>query len=450
MTSIGTIARELRPLLTTVADQLAQESGVIQRQRTFTGSTLLQTLLFGWLENPDASLSQLTTMAARLDVAVSPQALDQRFTPALVTFLDRLLDQLRPEVVAAPPVAIPLLRQFSAVYLLDATIVPLPDEWAARWPGVGGTNASGQAALKLSTMLDLLSGRLLGPLRQAGRVHDHRAAQAHPAVPTGTLRLSDRAYFDLAALAQLDRLGSYWIMRPKIGTLLYLPDETLMVGSALAAWLAAQAHTPLDLPVLLGGRQRLPARLIAEPASAAEQQQRLERLAEKARKAGRPVSASQRALAGWNVWVTNLPVARADVAAVVVLAHSRWQIEWLFRFWKEHLGLDRSRDVHGLSVASAKPLRVLAECYVKLLGALIVHWLIVASCWAEPERSLVKAYRQLQPGLAELACRLNRNYGVLAHLRRMAHTVGRHCTITKRRNHPSTAQLLLNPSLRGP
>jgi hypothetical protein len=126
----------------------------------------------------------------------------------------------------------------------------------------------------------------------------------------------------------------------------------------------------------------------------------------------------------------------------------------LFRFWKEHLGLDRSRDVHGGvpsgPVASANPVRILAEVYAKLLGALLMHWLIVASCWDEPERSLVKAARQLRPRLAELARRLTRNYGVCAQLTCMCQTVGRHCAVTKHRQRPSTAQLLLNPSLRGP
>lgn len=442
MASIRSIDRHLRPLLTTVADDLARETGLIQRQRTFSGSTLLQTFLFGWLENPDATLTQLTTMAARLGVPVSPQALDQRFTSAFITFLDRLLDQLQPEIVAAPPVAIPLLRQFSAVYLLDTTQLALPDRWAERWPGTGGSAGSGQAALKLSTLVDLLTGRLLGPLRHPGRVHDQTAAQDHPPVPTGTLRISDRGYFDLERLKQLDRLGSFWILRPKIGTLLSLPTETLMIGRPLADWLDEQPADTFDLPILLGGKQRVPARLIAVRAPAAVRKQRLKRLKEKARKQGRSVSASQHALAGWNLWVTNLPVQRADGAAVAVLAQSRWQIEWLFRFWKQHLGINRSR--------SAKPVRILAECYVKLLGALVMHWLLIASCWQEPERSLVKAYRQLRTDLAELGRRLNRHYGVLAHLQRMTGAVGRHCTVTKRRTHPNTAQLLLNPALRDP
>jgi Transposase DDE domain len=442
MSSIRSIDRHLRPLLTTVADDLARATGLIQRQRTFSGSTLLQTFLFGWLENPDASLSQLATMAARLGVAVSPQALDQRFTPPFITFLDRLLDQLRPEVVAAPPVAIPLLRQFTAVYLLDTTQVQLPEAWMERWPGCGGRHGSGQAALKLSTMLDLLTGRLLGPLRHAGRVHDQTAAHAHSPLPSGSLRISDRAYFDLVTLQQLDALGSFWILRPRVGTLLVLPTAPLKVGRALAAWLDEQADRPLDVPIRLGGRQRLPARLIAERASPAIQQERLKRLKVKAAKDGRRPSPDQRALAGWNLWLTNLPVARADGAAVAVLAQSRWQLEWLFRFWKEHLGINRSR--------SAKPVRILAECYVKLLGALVLHWLTVATCWQEPERSLVKTYRQLRSELAEFGRRLNRGHGVLAHLTRMTHAVGRHCTVTKRRRQPSTAQLLLQPPLRDP
>lgn len=266
MSSIRSVHHTLRPLLTTVADDLARETGVIQRERIFRGRTLEQTLVFGWLEQPDASLSQLATMAARLGVAVSPQALDQRFTPALVTCLNRLLDAVQSEVIAAPPVAMLLLRQFSAVYLLDTTIVQVPATFAATWPGTGGTHGSGQAALKVSTMLDLLSGRLLGPLRYAGRTHDQTAAQTHPPIPCGTLRISDRAYFDLSTMAALDALGSFWILRAKIGTLLK-PRHASWVsrpfGEALHARMASSTiatHESL-------GPWRIPRSIPTHPAS---------------------------------------------------------------------------------------------------------------------------------------------------------------------------------------
>jgi len=39
------------------AEVLAQETSCIVRQRKFSGADLVQTLVFGWQEHPDASLS---------------------------------------------------------------------------------------------------------------------------------------------------------------------------------------------------------------------------------------------------------------------------------------------------------------------------------------------------------------------------------------------------------
>jgi hypothetical protein len=44
--------------------------------------TFNQTLVFGFLANPQATLEELTQTAATLGVEISPQALDQRFTAA--------------------------------------------------------------------------------------------------------------------------------------------------------------------------------------------------------------------------------------------------------------------------------------------------------------------------------------------------------------------------------
>src|SRR5207237_8979919 len=73
MTSIPQLSRTLRKLLFVEANQLAAQAGVIQRQRVFSGASLLQLLVFGWLKHPQAGPSQLARFAGSLGLKLSQQ-----------------------------------------------------------------------------------------------------------------------------------------------------------------------------------------------------------------------------------------------------------------------------------------------------------------------------------------------------------------------------------------
>lgn len=59
MPSIASLAPRLQQHLTSTAEQAARSHGCVQRVRQFSGATLVQTLVLGFLDNPDASLSEL-------------------------------------------------------------------------------------------------------------------------------------------------------------------------------------------------------------------------------------------------------------------------------------------------------------------------------------------------------------------------------------------------------
>src|SRR5918911_465369 len=124
--------------MTTIADEAARATTFVQRQSPLGGATFTQTLVFGFLANPQAALEELAQTAATLGVAVSPQALDQRFSEAAARCLERVLSEAITQVVAAAPVAIPLLERFTAVYLQDSSTIVLPDALAEVWQGCGG------------------------------------------------------------------------------------------------------------------------------------------------------------------------------------------------------------------------------------------------------------------------------------------------------------------------
>jgi hypothetical protein len=132
MSSLAQISGRLQSLFTTVAEEAARGTGCVQRVRAFTGARLVQTLVFGCLSTPAPSLTDLTQTAAALGVTISSQGLAARFTPRAAACLEQVLAAMVGQVVAAEPVAIPLLQRFNGVYILDTTTVALPATLAAR------------------------------------------------------------------------------------------------------------------------------------------------------------------------------------------------------------------------------------------------------------------------------------------------------------------------------
>ena len=81
MISVTQFAETLRQILEEEANQLAKETGFIQRERTITGADFAQTLIFGWLGEPEITLDGLTQVAGRREVEITASGLCQRFPP---------------------------------------------------------------------------------------------------------------------------------------------------------------------------------------------------------------------------------------------------------------------------------------------------------------------------------------------------------------------------------
>src|SRR5215510_8428951 len=64
MTTLPQVARTMREILTTTADEAARTTRFVQRTSPLGGATFTQTLVFGFLGNPQASLEELTPTAA--------------------------------------------------------------------------------------------------------------------------------------------------------------------------------------------------------------------------------------------------------------------------------------------------------------------------------------------------------------------------------------------------
>jgi len=435
MASIPQVAKVLRTVLTRVANRAARATGFVQRRSKLSGAKFVQTLVFGWLANPEATYEELAQTAATLGVAISPQGIADRFTERAAQCVERVVQAAVQHVIAAAPVAIPLLQRFTAVYLDDSTQVALPGALASLWQGSGGgATAEGQsAALKLQVRLDWKRGQLSGPFLQAGRASDRTSPLQHAPLPAGSLRLADLGYFALDVLAQIAQQQAYWLSRLMAGTHLYAAQ-----GHALDLLSCLRSHGPavVDLPVGVGVHHRLPARLIAVRVPQEIANQRRGRLHADARRRGQAVSQERLRLADWTLFCTNVPPEVLTGPEVLVVARVRWQVELVFKVWKSAGHLAHSR--------SEQPWRVLCEVYAKLLGLLVQHWVLVTSVWRYPNRSAWKAAQTLRKHALHLAGAFVAGLAALhAALRVVQRTLAAGCRLNKRKKVPSTFQLLL-------
>jgi hypothetical protein len=437
--SIPSLPPVLQSGFTTVATDAARATGFIQRQGKVTGPLFVQTLVFGWLRNPQATLENLAQTAALVGLPISPQGLAERFSPASAACLERVVQAAVEQVVAAQPVPIPLLQRFTAVTIRDSTTLRLPDELAAVWRGNGGNGPRHtQAAVKLQLRLDLLTGRVDGPILQDGRAQDRTSPFQGAPVAPGSLHLADLGYFSLDALARLAHQGAFWLTRLATQTALFTPaGQQLDLLRHLRA-----AGATLDEPILLGARHRLACRLLAVRVPREVADQRRRRMREAARIQGKTVSAERLALASWTIAVTNVPPDQLSLDEALVLLRARWQIELLVKRWKTDGGVRQSR--------SRKPWRILTEVYAKLLAGIIQHWLLLAGSWLFPNRSLVKAAQTVRAFAVSLALAVSGSLPSLAvgqvHAA-LTRTLAAGCKMNRRRKKPNTYQLLLDPTL---
>lgn len=432
MLTVTQVSKAMQTVLTRAANQAGRTTGFIKREVKLSGATFCQSLVFGWLANPEATLEELSQTAALVGVQITPQGLEQRFTEAGAACLYQVLQESIKQIITADPVAIPLLQRFKGVYLEDSSTIVLPAELAEEWAGCGNATGQGEAALKLNVRLELLRGILHGPVVTNGRTHDRQTALQEQPLATGSLRLADANYWSLDQFEQLGRQGNYWLSRFKVQTAIFTPDGPRW---QLAELLQAKKQDELDLWVELGLQHRLPARLVAQrlPPQVAEQRRR--RVRAEAQRRGKTPSQTQLFLADWLVFVTNVPPEMLSFAEIFVVVRVRWQIELLFKLWKSHNLIDQSR--------SQKPWRQLCEIYAKLIGVIIQHWILLVGCWHFPNRSLFKAAQTIQKHAWYLASVFTCSISLARALTSIQHCLAAGCRINKRKKIPHTYQLLL-------
>lgn len=451
--SVANLPKVLQELFVTQASEVAQ---CVQREREFDGPTLVQTFVFGYMHQPDATSTDLAQTASQCGVQVTPSAIDQWLDkPQMATFFKDLIGKAAQFVVAAEPVDVELLKRFQAVHLLDSTTIALPDELAHLWSGCGTDSPQGgKAALKIQARLDVLTGALLIDLTP-GRECDQKAEIKTKDLQAGELHIRDLGYFDLDALEKITQSGGYFVSRMMHGTVVFdLEGNRLNLLEFLR-----DASGDVDMWVLVGRGKKLKMRLLARKLPEWVAESRRRKCNKKVKDKGRTATEEQLQLRSWTIIVTNvpeealkLPAAEEDSAEkpaapsltmdeAIALMRQRWQIELLFKLWKSQGKLARTRR--------QKAQRILCEVYAKVLTMIVQHWVLLHAAWEFADRSLTQASKAVRKGALELLRHLNDLLKLKEELDRIAQMVGKTSKIHRRKKKPAAFQVMNDPTLFG-
>ncbi len=438
MDILSKITDAMQVVLSETADNIARVTGFIKRLKKLSGSAFVQTLVFGWLDNPDSTIEELAQTAATLGVSITPQGLDKRFTPDAAKFLQGILESAVSTVIAAEPVAIPILQRFNGVFIQDSSTVTLPDTLAAIWSGCGGSSPKNtSSSVKTPIRLDLNTGKLTGPYLQSGRESDQKSQLRAEPLPKGSLRIADLGFLSLNDFSKMNEDGVYWLSRLKALCKGYTLDGKRW---DLPNLLETYCPDKMDMQILLGVKERIPCRILAVRVSDKVANERRRKMNETAKDKGTKLSERVLKLADWSVICTNIPSELLTLEESFVLMRTRWQIELVFKLWKSEGKIDEWR--------SEKPYRILCELYAKLVVMIIQHWILLTS-WQYPDRSLFKSVKTIRKHAMNLAmafssgCKDGCKERLTEVLKTIARCLSVGCRINKRKTILHTYQLLL-------
>jgi Transposase DDE domain len=427
---IAKVGVALQQVFGEIAISAGQASEVIRRRRKFNEQSLLMTFVLGFLQNPSASDEDLAQMAAQCGIQVTPQAIDQRHTPALVKFLEGAFRKVIQIVIGSDKTFAPILERFTSVILLDSSTFSLPDEMVNQFRGCGGSYGSGVAAMKLQTELDLRSGAFSCVQIEEGRSPDGATSRQHARRGEGSLRIADLGYFNLAVFEEMVAEKEHFLSRLQFGTaVLTLEGEEV----DLLSWLGKQTGPIVDQWMLVGKGQRLCSRMIAWPLPQKEVNRRQRKLRKEMQRKGKQPTKERLDWCKWAILITSVPEEMLTAKEAVVLYRARWQIELLFKRWK-------SQDLAAL-LSGSKAARQMVRLWSRLIGAVLQHWLLVTSVWGDPTKSWSKVCEAIRVFVGRIATALPKLQDLTRTLTDMCNVMAKTCRRNKRKK-PGTFELL--------
>lgn len=425
---------EMHEILENLVIEANETCQFSQRNTPLNATRFVQVLVLGWLKNGDASLNDLAEMAQDLGIEISGSAINERLGASAVQLLEKVLMSAIEQSAQITKEQVKVVSQFPAVYVTDSTQISLPLQMRDLFAG-----SNKDAKIKLQVVMDYQNNQWVKLEVGAGKATDRASDLPVRQATSGSLNIFDLGYHKQERLRDIDQKDAYFITRYQSQTGLY--DLETKTAFDLVAYLKAQSGDQVDIWLRLGSRVKHPVRLVARKVSQESKANRQRHAKKNAHEQGYKCRATYLYLMGWDILISNLPSDTYTLTHIFVLYPIRLQIEWVFRIWKSHLQVDH--------FGKWRTERVLCQLYAHLIGILLCHRLSDGWLWRNGiEHSFAKCVQIIQNKIDDLMGIIRQRwYGIQAWIRRLDDSFSRFGRKTKRKNEPSTLQILINEGL---
>lgn len=379
--NISTLSKKIISFFSKRVSSLGRETKFSQRESKLNTRAFVETLLMSCLNEKTHYEAQCSLLQQK-NIRITKQGLACRMNDKAVRMMGFLLDESLTTFKSESGKTFDLLKPFTSVKIQDSSGIELPSNMRSFFKGHGGDASS--ASLKMQVLYDDLNSSI-DKLYVTDGTHNDQGFTAHlDSIHESALYIQDLGYFSLQSFKRIMDGKGYFLSRYLPQTHLYSMDGTEI---DLLKLLRETSTTYYQTQILVGKNQRLPVRLVIQRLEDAQKNQRLKNI----RKSYKKKHPSQLILelAGWSIYITNIPESLISEKALHALYVSRWQIELFFKLIKSHAQLDAIRGKNRG--------RILCELYAKLI--VIILFLHIASpCrWLNGrELSLNKAYQLFQ------------------------------------------------------
>lgn len=316
-------------------DAIAQKCGWLRRLGSKLDASAWCHAFIAASAIPTASLRTVAFyVGLLLEATVSKQAMHKRLHNKGIAFLEAILGAAMLNKSRGSDEGFSCLG-FKRILLQDSTSMKLPLRMRDTYKGPGNSNGK-SSSLKVQAVFNLLEG--VFDSFKIGAYVDTDMASAKETVALvepKDLLCWDLGYFNLSAFRDIIARGADILTRAKSGVIMSDPESRERID--LLALLESDVN--VDTQVLVGGKQKLPMRLVAFKLPRKVAQERRRKAKATAKRKGQNLKKITLKLLDWQIYLTSCSPEQLPAAKVKELYAQRWSIEILFKAFKSHMRL---------------------------------------------------------------------------------------------------------------
>jgi hypothetical protein len=330
----------------------------------------LETLMFHFQNQKKLSLLDLCRdIQIIYGVSVRKQSLDERFSQNAVSFLKTVIEKSLKELVI-PTEQVFLFKKFKRVKVKDSTSFVLPSTMRDKYAGNGG--GSSDAGMSIQFEYELKTNNITELGLYSKKVNDYQNARNTLSnIEEGDLVIRDLGYISIDLLKSIDKANAFYLNRIKPQTLIFdkvKGNYNRISIHGIIRKLKKSQKSYLVKDLYIGDKKFLPCRVIFYPVPDDKIKERRKRQLAKSNRRGSSVDTKVLESLEVNVFITNTTEDQIPAKDVYNAYRLRWQIELVFKSWKQNCEINALKNV--------KSTRVETIIYAQLLW-IIMNWHII-------------------------------------------------------------------------